>query len=158
MSETFSKTSLLNFANNQYKMDEHGPHMMPTPPIFSKYHFFKNDPKNFRKVQNFKFFFCILDNHFIGLLYGILNVLILLVYPEKLKENLLLLNTFWAPLYIFGRICNHARSSEFKKIFTLLIYLIPKKDPQCPPELCRGSTYRLVIFVITEVQWWPILF
>ena len=50
------------------------------------------------KVENFKIFFCIFCNHFIGLLYGILHVLILWVYPEKSKENYLLLNTFCTPL------------------------------------------------------------
>ena len=39
----------------------------------------------------------ILSNHFIGFLYGISNVLILLGYPEKLKENVLLLNIFGTP-------------------------------------------------------------
>ena len=85
--------------NNQYKMGGHGPHLMPAPPIFQKYYFFKNGPKNLTKVENLKKKICILGNHFIGLLCGILHVLILLVYPEKLKENLLLLNTFCTPLY-----------------------------------------------------------
>ena len=70
---------------------------------FSKTLIFQKCPKNLTKVENFKSFFFILDNHFIGLLYGILNVVILLVYSEKLKENLLLLNTFWTPLYYVSR-------------------------------------------------------
>ena len=85
---------------NQYKIGGHGPHMMPAPSIFQKHSFFRNDPKNLTKVENFKKKFYILGNYFIGLLYGILHVLILLVYPEKLKENLLLLNTFCTPLYV----------------------------------------------------------
>ena len=48
---------------------------------------------------------CILGNHFIGVLYGILHFLILLVYPEKLMENLLLLNTFCTPLYLLLMLC-----------------------------------------------------
>ena len=78
-------------------MGGHGPHMIPAPPIFQKHHFFKNDPKNLTKDENFKKI-CILSNHFIGLLYDILHVLILLVYPEKLKENQLLLDIFCTPL------------------------------------------------------------
>ena len=66
------------------------PHLMPATPIFEKHYFFKNGPKKVTKVENFKKIFCLFGNRFIGFLYGILNVLILVVYPEKLKENVLL--------------------------------------------------------------------
>ena len=52
----------------------------------------KNNPKNSTKVENL-IFFCILGS--------ILHVLIPLVYHEKLKEKLLLLNTFCTPTCLF---------------------------------------------------------
>ena len=73
---------------NECKISGHGPRFMPATPIFQKHNFFKNVPT----VENLKKNF-IFDNHLIGLLSGILNVYIPLVYPEKLKENVLLLDT-----------------------------------------------------------------
>ena len=55
------------------------------PIHFSKTPLFQKGPKNIIKVENFKFF-VIISNHFIGLFNGILHVLLLFVYPEKLKE------------------------------------------------------------------------
>ena len=95
----FQQIFLIKFCEQPIQIGWAWPHLMPAPPVFQQYYFFKNDPKNLTKVENFKKN-CILGNHFIGVLYGILHFLILLVYPEKLMENLLLLNTFCTPLYM----------------------------------------------------------
>ena len=65
-----------------------------------------------------KKFFCILGNHFIGRFNGILHVLILLVYPEKLKP-LLLLNIIRLPLYL------HSWHIESKSIHKMRRYIAP---------------------------------
>ena len=62
------------------------PHLMPATPIFEKHYFFKNGPKGVTKVENLNFF-CIFDTHFIGFFNGILHVLMLLLFSEKLNET-----------------------------------------------------------------------
>ena len=68
LSETFSKSSSLNFVKHQYKMSWHGPYLMSATPIFQKQFFFKNVPKISQKLAISKNF----------------------LYPEKIKENVLL--------------------------------------------------------------------
>ena len=52
------------------------------------------------KREQHSIFFCILGKDFIGLFNGILHFFILLVYPEKPKEILFLLNFICPPLYV----------------------------------------------------------
>ena len=61
---------------------------------------FSKIAQKINKSWKFQIFFCILGNHFIGLFNGILHFFIILVYPEKLKEMLLLLNFICPPLYL----------------------------------------------------------
>ena len=96
-------------------------------PFFKNIIFSKMTLKISQKLKISKYF-CILGNHFIGLLYGILHVLILLVYPEKLKENLLLLNTFWTPLYLKG--AQRAHSFQLLLMCSIVGILKPLKSHQ----------------------------
>ena len=47
-------------------MGGHNPHLISAMPFFLKHYFFKNDPKNLTKVENFKNKFAFL----VTILYG----------------------------------------------------------------------------------------
>ena len=72
-------------------MGGHDPHLMLAPPIFQKYYFFKNDPKNLTKVENFKKYFAFLVRG--------RSQITLPIFPDFLPPtNLWLLTvTFWLP-------------------------------------------------------------
>ena len=104
-------------------MGGHGPHMMPAPSIFQKHSFFRNDPKNLTKVENFKKKFCILGNHFIRLLYSILSTsfdTFCKSYNCSIGENwlqYLLLSQLQNPAYESMRVNTKLQILSFKDEF-----------------------------------------